>query len=155
MKPSRGHLARPAVHTLLGKMLFAEMVGIRKVIVCEPLAQIRADVQPVIARVLVDEMERQIKQPLVPHVPCEQLFQHLTADARIAFAHVQFHEHFAGRFAHPFPDRASRVGYAPAGNARRLPSADLRAEQWHQRRAADVIVDLMADAFASDDAYLA
>ena len=60
-EPSRGHLARPAVHTLLGKMLFAEMVGIRKVIVCEPLAQIRADVQSVIARVLVDEMERQIQ----------------------------------------------------------------------------------------------
>ncbi len=136
-------------------MPFAIVVGVAQIVVGEPLAQIGADVQSVIARVLVDEMERQIQQPPVPHVTREQAFQHFTADAWIAFAHVQFHEDPAGWFAHPSFDRATRVGYAPAGNARRLPSADLRAEQWHQRRTADVIADLMADAFASDDAYLA
>lgn len=153
-EPPSGDFACPAVHSLLGKMLFAIVVCVAQVIVSEPLAQIRADIQSVIARVLVDEVERQVEQPLISHVAGQQAFQHFTAYRWIAFAHVQFHEHSAGRFAHPLFDRASSVGYAPAGDARGLPSADLRAEQRHQGGAADVIIDLMADALASDDAYL-
>ena len=60
-EPPSGYLAGLAVHALLGEMLFAEVVSVAQVVVREPLAQITAYVESVIALVLVDEMKRQIQ----------------------------------------------------------------------------------------------
>lgn len=123
---------------------FDPVVGVAEVVVGEPLAEVAADVEAVVALVPVDEVEREAQQDRVADVAREHCLQCGAVDAGIVFAHVQFHEPFAGSFARPSFDRAAGVDGAAIGDAGSLPSADLRVEQWLERHDGHMVVDLVA-----------
>lgn len=126
-----------------------------KVIVREPLREVRAYVQAAVSAVLVDECEDEPQKTPVADVMGEHRFEHGTVDRRIAFDDVEFDEDPAVALPHPFSDGLARVVDATARDAGGLPASYLRVEQRHERAGRDVVVDLMLDGLPADDPDLA
>lgn len=104
--------------------------------------------------VSVDEVVHEAQQDRVADVSGEQPFEGRPVDARIVFAHVQLHEPFRTSFACPAFDCPARVDGAAIGDAGGLPSSHLRVEERLERHDGHMVVDLVSDRFAADDAVL-
>ncbi|KOA42627.1 hypothetical protein BBM1128_02610 [Bifidobacterium breve MCC 1128] len=155
-EPAAGDLAGAPAGAFDGHgRRFDPVVGVAEVVVGEPLAQVAADVEAVVALVPVDEVEHEAQQDRVADVAREHRLQCGAVDAGIVFAHVELHEPFAGSFACPSFDRAAGVDGAAIGDAGGLPSAHLRVEQRLEGHDGHMVVDLVAYRFAADDAVFA
>lgn len=154
-EPAAGDLAGAPAGAFDGHgRRFDPVVGVAEVVVGEPLAEVAADVEPVVALVPVDEVEHETQQDRVADVALEHRLQGGAVDAGIVFAHVELHEPFRAAFACPSFDRAAGVDGAASGDAGGLPSADFRIEQWLERHDGHMVIDLVAHRFATDDAML-
>lgn len=139
----------------LGESVLAEMPDGRQIVVRQILAEVASDVQAVGSGIGVDEMEDETQERRVPDVMGEHRLERRPVDRWIAFAHIEFDEDFARRFADPFADGTSCVVGAAVRDARGLPSSYLRVEQGHEGDDRDVVEDLLFDGLTADDAMLA
>lgn len=142
----------PVLAAARGGQLFGGVVeGAGKVVVRQPLAQIRSDVQSVLALVRVDEREREPEQLGVSDVAGEHLLERRTVDARIVFADVHLDEVFEPAFERPSFDELADAACSPAFDAGALVRADLGLEHGHEGRDRDPVEDLVAYRLPADD----
>ena len=155
-EPAAGDLAGAPAGAFDGHgRRFDPVVGVAQIVVGEPLAEVAADVEAVVALVLVDEVEHEAQQDWVADVACEHRLQGGAVDAGIVFAHVELREPFRAAFAGPSFDRAPGVDGAAIGDAGGLPSSHLRVEQRLEGHDGHMVVYLVPDRFAADDTVLA
>lgn len=129
--------------TCSGQPFGGVVEGAGEIIVCQPLAQERSDIQPVFALVRVDEREREAKQLGVSDIVGEHRLERRTVDARIVFADVHLDEVFEPSLERPSFDELADTSGSPALDAGALVRADLGLEHRHERRDRDPVEDLV------------